>query len=367
MPSVYNLHAKHKLLRMLLRQSDASIPLASAMNSVGRQYREYVYANPAFILFSYLFLRDEVPDFVPKLLDGESLRIARAEIERCEVVQVEGPLIFDTVERNTQGNRPLILAEHNVEFEMHRSLGAGERELKALREKEKHAVDRADHIFVVSERDLDLLQTLYGAARSKVHVVPNGVDVERFRVPERTEKERAKRKLGFADLKVVLFAGSRHLPNMRAVEAIQETARKVENREILFVVAGSVGESVARKKFGNIFYTGLVDDILPYFEAADIAINPVICGGGTNLKVLEYMACGLPVITTDYGIRGFCFRPDREAIVSETIDFPAKIEKLLSDENLSAKLKNNARRAVEEHYSWRAISAIVSDIYEATG
>src|SRR5439155_1549071 len=69
-----------------------------------------------------------------------------------------------------------------------------------------------------------------------------------------------------------------------------------------FLVVGSVGRPA--DSAGRVRVTGAVDDVLPFLRAADVALNPMTEGGGVNLKVPEYLAMGLPVVTTRFGMRG---------------------------------------------------------------
>jgi glycosyltransferase involved in cell wall biosynthesis len=54
----------------------------------------------------------------------------------------------------------------------------------------------------------------------------------------------------------------------------------------------------------NIIYTGFVEDIIPFFKAADILLNPIKSGGGIKTKMVEAIAYGATVIATETGARG---------------------------------------------------------------
>ena len=73
--------------------------------------------------------------------------------------------------------------------------------------------------------------------------------------------------------------------------------------------------------------------------AADIAINPILRGSGTNLKMLEYLAAGLPIITTQEDDRGLDLEHLDSAIISEIDRFLFCIDKLFSDKTLYDNLK----------------------------
>jgi glycosyltransferase involved in cell wall biosynthesis len=50
---------------------------------------------------------------------------------------------------------------------------------------------------------------------------------------------------------------------------------------------------------------GVVDRLRPLLAAADVAVNPIGSGSGSNVKLAEYLAAGLPVVTTPVGLRGY--------------------------------------------------------------
>lgn len=373
-PTAYTLYRKLDLPRQLLLQRLRSpFPLRSAERKINSRYTEYVYMNPLVFFCSFLVSRfneslGREHFFTPCLLDRASFGVARDRISRCDLVQVDTPWVFDRVYKIVRGARPMVLVEHDIYYDAYLTgaLQPRTRFGDRIKEIERKAVDRADCIIVVSESDLQTLHKYYGVAAKKAHVVPNGVDVASFSVSSREDKERAKSYLGFPNKKTVLFTGSKYLPNVQAAQYIHKMAEEINNKDILFVIAGSVGNWVRKEKLekGNVFYTGFVDDIHPYFRAADIAINPVLSGSGTNIKLLEYMAAGLPVISSEFGIRGLSVKPDEHVLVASMEEFPCKIEKLLSDEARCTQLGLKGRRLVEEHYDWKEIAKRLLDVYQ---
>ena len=93
----------------------------------------------------------------------------------------------------------------------------------------------------------------------------------------------------------------------------------------------------------------------PYFEASDIAINPMLSGSGTNLKQLEYMAMGIPVVSTPVGARGIGFKTEVEGFIEDIVSFPAKVKLLISNPSLRARVGTNARIFVKNFFDWAAI------------
>ena len=96
-------------------------------------------------------------------------------------------------------------------------------------------------------------------------------------------------------------------------------------------------------------------DLRPAFAAADIGVNPVRTGSGSNLKIAEYLAAGLPVVTTPVGMRGFeSFRRWNEVAPLE--QFAARLRTVRP--NIAE------RPAGLEDLSWAALGRSLYEIYD---
>ena len=65
------------------------------------------------------------------------------------------------------------------------------------------------------------------------------------------------------------------------------------------------GECAPRGRAGRLLAVGRVERLQPLLAAADVAVNPVDSGSGSNVKLAEYLASGIPVVTTAIGLRGY--------------------------------------------------------------
>jgi len=339
---------------------------------VNNNYIEYRYINLFSLMVNYI----TVSLGAAKIFTGNILDIFKPQtlyklMQKCDIIKVETPWQFRHIFNNKPKDTPIILVEHNAEFDRLRNCN-GSLLLKPIKGwlinvaigKEKFAVENADIIFTVSEEDKNKLRKKYGIKKSKFYVIPNGVDVSRFTIPTPTEKNKYKRQIiGDSNKKVILFVGSLYYPNIEAVKLIinniaPEVLKYYKN--CLFLIVGSVGNYFKninlKLKNKNIFMTGLVEDILPYFKMADIAINPIISGSGTNIKLLEYLASGIPTITTPFGARGIDVEPNKHVMIKDIEDFSEGIIELLLNEDLQKRLSINGRKLVEEKYDWKKIS-----------
>ena len=92
------------------------------------------------------------------------------------------------------------------------------------------------------------------------------------------------------------------------------------------------------------------------FKTADFAVNPMVTGAGTSLKMFDYLAAGLPVISTPLGARGMAKGDDKLMVLCDVDEFPFAIMSLLGDIDRMIRLGLSGRRHVEEHFDWRVIA-----------
>jgi glycosyltransferase involved in cell wall biosynthesis len=329
---------------------------------VNDYFTEYRYINFTSII-SHQILKKAVKN-IPDLFIGKTLELFRpkALTERLlnsSVIQVEMPWQFDAIYKLKPEHTPIILDQHDLQFELLyqnicQDSDFGRKCIKYALRIERNALENADAVFVMSEENKETVIKHNKCSRSKIHVIPNGVDIDLYTLTPNSEKIKYKEILGIHGKYVILFTGSKHPPNIQAVNEIIKMAKNCKNKDILFLVGGSIGDLYTNQD--NLQFTGHTEDISKLFKAADVAINPMISGGGTNLKMLEYLAAGLPTITTKIGARGLGIIDNQTAIISEIDEFLDHIELLKSDRELSDNLCHYGREWVEENYDWREIA-----------
>jgi len=228
--------------------------------------------------------------------------------ERWDVIQADG-IALGPILRSAPRGTPIVYSAHNVDSEYF-AAEIGRFPLRgpiarALRAMERRMLATVDRVVAVSDRDRALFLSLYALPPHKIVVAPNGFDEERFR-PIAAEPRRAlRRAMGIDDgERIVLFAGSRVNHNEAAVRLLLERVVPALAAGTRLLIAGSVGDAFPFASGKRVIVTGSVPDVLPYFHAADLAVNPVETGGGTNIKLLQYLATGLPVVSSPFGVRG---------------------------------------------------------------
>jgi glycosyltransferase involved in cell wall biosynthesis len=201
-----------------------------------------------------------------------------------------------------------------------------------------------------------LFHELYDVPFGKCFIVPNGTFTDRVAAtPERHVA--AKRELRLPPGPVAIFIGSLYPPNVEAARFVTaKLARQLP--EVTFVLCGGVGEALAQGEIApNVRVTMTIPEAQKrqFLEAADIAVNPMFSGSGTNVKMFEFMAAGLPIVTTAVGARG-CDGLDPALAVASGHTFAATIRDVLAERHRASSMGAAGRRLVSERYSWERIS-----------
>lgn len=346
-----------------VQRRELSFPVGRAVKQVKPNYAEY--ASRGWMSYALYGLSNVIiqcpPVWQSWLLHAKSPAWLRNAIRQADVIQVEHPWQFDWVSKVAPEAVPIVLGTQNVESDLYAATRMraprrlAERISKEIHRQERAACERAAHVIAVSEVEREVFINRFGLDRDRVSVVPNGVDCERFQPPTEDAKAYRKNQLGLGGRSVVVFSGSGHPPNIEAAQKISEWALSWPDSRTCFVVAGGVGRSLRVPQDARLRVTGPVEDVKPFLEAADVAVNPMMTGGGTNLKQLEFMAMGLPVVSTPIGSRGLNVVPGRDLWVGDIDQIPALLLKLLSDTAERARLTVSGREVVERTYSWKTV------------
>jgi len=253
----------------------------------------------------------------------------------------------------------LVLDSHNAEARRVKAMASVDRSLRAMvatlqegpvRRFEAAAARAARRVIAVSGVEKQYFEEL---APGKVDLVPNGVDVSAF-VP------RAKP----ARSRTLLFLGS--MDYSANVDAVRHLVRHilplVRTPDVEVVVIGSnpghAVYSAARHAGSNVRVEvlGFVEDTDPYFQECRGFVVPLRYGGGTRLKILEAIARGVPVLSTSVGAEGLDLVGDKEIMIrDDPLDFATEIDRMISDDELCARLGLAGRKAAQCRYDWDAI------------
>jgi glycosyltransferase involved in cell wall biosynthesis len=256
----------------------------------------------------------------------------------------------------------IVLGCHNVEYRLlEESLGimsfikriGGKLILRNLKKLEIEAVTNADVILCCSELDRDF----FIKYNKNVFVVPNGVDCEYF-----DNKGLCK------DKTLIFMGGVGYHPNADAVNYYVNEIHPLVKKRIPDVKVYLVGTDegwLGDKKDDSIVTLGFVPDVREYLSKSRVGISPIRYGSGTRLKIMTYMASGLPVVSTSKGAEGVDYSNDKNILLrDDTQGFADAIITLLADDSLCEEIRNNGSKFVAENYDWKHIGNKLEKIYE---
>jgi glycosyltransferase involved in cell wall biosynthesis len=253
-------------------------------------------------------------------------------------------------------------AEFELKCQVLGHCAAGRRLALEARKIEARAVHEADLIIATSSEEGRKILGEYNAVEKPLLVAPNGVSTDRPR-PSPEERRAWREELGLpVEQPVLLYLASWHPPNLAGLEFILETLAPAFP-QCRFIVLGSVRDQLLATRgsvpeIPNVEIRGVVpeEEKNRLLSCADLAINPVPYGTGTNVKLLDYMAAALPIITTPAGLRGIAADHGVHLLVVEQAEFATQIRRCLTLPALVAELGEQARKLVEERYDWRLIA-----------
>jgi glycosyltransferase involved in cell wall biosynthesis len=225
----------------------------------------------------------------------------------------------------------------------------GRENIRRLHLCQKDDYDTFDICLSVSEEDKKFTRRLLSDS-IEVVVAPNGVDLEYF-------SSGGKYKSG----NVILFCGS--MDTIMNQDAVLYFCNKIFQKikilqaDVKFIIAGRNPPGRIKKLHNNkdIFVTGTVDDVRPFYEKASIVVAPFRLGGGTKLKILEAMAMKVPIVSTSLGCQGIKVQNGKHIWIADNdSEFADRVIETLS--RRSNKMINEAHRLVLKLYSWKNIA-----------
>jgi glycosyltransferase involved in cell wall biosynthesis len=297
---------------------------------------------------------------------GEALLSAalRQELAWCDAIVADFPYLYPIFAAPAAQGKLRVLSTHNIEHHLWRNplIRA------VVRELEIQAAKACDILVACCAEDAGFFEA--NASVRQAVVVPNGVDLGRFCGIEAHRAE-ARRALGIADdVMLLLFTASKWGPNREAFEYLLEFAKSqarllVEQRIHILVVGGVTAEPVHLEGFTA---TGRIDRVEPYFAAADAALNPISSGAGTNVKMCEFIAMRLPIVSTPFGARGLAFQDAKSGFLFEKGGLAAVLSKVrrLFDEN-PLRLREIAEDAYAQNRNAIDMNACAQVLVEAMG
>jgi GT2 family glycosyltransferase/glycosyltransferase involved in cell wall biosynthesis len=318
-----------ELLGICIEVITVQRPGSHALPSTERPDTVEEFDSPAF----HAALRQTIGKWRPRIVQLEFTQMAQyaADCAGARTLLVEHDITYDLYAQ---------MLKRGEEWETRRQY---ERWLKF----ERHAWGQVDRVVTMSEQDRELVD---GSV-----AIGNGVDLERFHPTGRQCEARR-----------LLFIGSfAHRPNVLAMEFFLSNVFPLLRDVTLHVIAGQNHERFWNLDAPHVEVEGFVSDVRPAYERATLVIAPLVASAGTNIKIMEAMAMGKAIVSTEAGIHGLELARGEDLVVADSaVEMAAAINRLLDFPEERSTLERHARETAVRVYGWDAMAREQRRLYE---
>jgi glycosyltransferase involved in cell wall biosynthesis len=233
---------------------------------------------------------------------------------------------------------------------------------------------RSSQFIVLSQTFRDILLQEYQVPLEKIHIIPGGVDIDRFNI--NLSSIEARTHLNWHPDRPIIFC-IRRLAKRMGLENLINAMAQIRDRypDILLYIAGKGALTQTLQTqidelelTNNVKLLGYVpDEQLPLcYRAANFSVVPTVALEGFGLIVVESLAAGTPVLGTPIGGIPEILKPFSEDLVFEGYNSEQLargiIEALSGDRILPA--RQVCLKYIEENYDWQAIALQIKSVYQ---
>ena len=210
---------------------------------------------------------------------------------------------------------------------------------------------------VCSQEDLDYLVQTHHV--SNMRLLPNGVNLNTFSSGGHD----------YSHNNQLLFTGNMdYAPNIDAVIYFTESILPIirtQYRDIQFIIAGQRPvKNVLALAGDKILVTGFVKDLATTYNNASIVVAPLRFGAGTQNKVLEAMAMGVPVVCSNIGFAGLGIKSGEGAIMQTDPErFAKSIIELLQSEEKRKRVGEQGINIIKTKFDWDIVTQKLEEYF----
>ena len=290
------------------------------------------------------------------------------ERDKYDIVQLEmlymTPYI-DVIRNHSKAK--IILRSHNVEHliwqrvtantdnTIKRSYLAGL--TRKLKNYELNAINQYDGIATISKKDAEFY--LNNNATIPVEDVSFGVDMKKYNVS--TEPY---------EFPSLFHLGSMNwMPNEEGIKWFIDNAWNLIAEKfptLKFYLAGRMmPEWIENLNISNVEVIGEVENAQKFINSKSIMIVPLFSGSGIRIKIIEGMALGKPIISTEIGAEGINYTNGSNILIANTPEeFLQAIERFVSSRDFCEEVGKNARKLIEDDHDIDKITQKLLAFYQ---
>ncbi|MDU0199518.1 glycosyltransferase family 4 protein [Paenibacillus sp. MAH-36] len=312
----------------------------------------------------------------------DAFRMQAAEIMNGQPVDIVyshfAPYSLGVAMEAKARNIPVVMTFHGPWSEEIRLEGKGlKHRFKTMIAKswEMKAYQLADAFIVLSETFRDILHHQYGVPLAKIHIIPGGADVGRFKPA--ANRSAIRTKLGLPEGKTVVLTLRRLVNRMGLLQLLEAWKEVVRSKPDAVLFIGGKGPLKTELESRIVEYglqssvrlLGYIPDseLADYYQAADLFVVPSQALEGFGLITVEAMAAGVPVMATPIGGNREIlekYRPDMLFAGTSSSDIASGLNRILKHPELWP-TGEQCRNHVLEHYTWKRVSEQVNEVFHS--
>lgn len=287
--------------------------------------------------------------------------------EKFDIIQIEGTFVapyYDVLRQNS--NAPLILRQHNVEFQIWERLAFNETNpikkwylkllAKRLRQYEQEIINKFDAVVPVTADDAQLFKNL--GCTKPIFVSPAGIDTNYWQ-PSDSENP----------FHVFHLGSLEWAPNREAVlwfiKDVWPSILAIDKRFILYIAGKNMPPFMQKMKTENVQMVGEVRDGADFAKDKAITIVPLLSGSGIRLKILEAMAASKLVISTTIGAQGIECENGKNILIADTSEeFADYFKKISENQSCYDDVRKKGFELIKSSYSNEAVVRRLLEFYK---
>ena len=277
--------------------------------------------------------------------------------EAIDIIQFDNlePILLQGIRLSELTRTKLVSEMHYVVRDLAKRLGADSSRLDEIKNMEEKVGSSIDHLISISEEDRIFIERYMKIPPQDISVIPSGVDCTEIRYfgPNFNEKN-------------IVFLGNLYFkPNEDAVRRMKKLIYpELQKHGFRFTIAGDCPPDLKLDCQTNDFnFIGTLPDLNNFFKDATFAIVPIDEGTGMRIKILNYLAAGIPVLTTTAAASGFKNK-NHFFLEDDYSNYANRILELLENKKELMQISCEGRSEIEKYYDWNSIAKRTIEVYE---
>lgn len=296
--------------------------------------------------------------------------ISTLKNQNFDIVQLEGLYLapyIDVIKHNSTAK--ISMRAHNVEHEIWERTEKQEKNFikkiylsnlkKRIKNLEINMINQYDFLVPITKRDATVFNNF--GNKKPFFVSQTGYDFKKLQKNKTPEIE---------------FPSLFHIgaldwsPNQEGIIWFLDNCWKRvlnKNLKLKFYIAGRNAPEWFIKKIRqkNVVFCGEVESAVDFINSKALMLVPLLSGSGMRIKVIEGMALGKTIISTDIGVEGIDIKDNKNVLIANTPEeFVEKITNIFEEKKHFLEIGNNAASFVSENFDNFAVSKKLLNFYK---